>query len=185
LAYTVTPIVIDIEALRRRIAERDLSLLEGIEADAEELDEDLDDDGPSTLEHARRIVLGQAVEEGDNAKYGYALRLICDAHGAVQPNDDWSSMRSSWFDAVDEALKAAGCPVALTTTLFYKGTPVNLPRPDDFPAVGYVEREQAGSLSAHLRNALPALSSKPRAAVEQVIGWLEAAHSTGLVTFYS
>ena len=185
MAYTVTPIVVDLAALRRRIAERDLSLLKGIEAEAEELDDDLDDDGPSTLEHARRIVLGQAVAEGNNAKYGYALQLMCDGIGALQPNDRWSSMRASWFDAVDEALKAAGCPVALITVLFYNGPPLRLPQPDDFPTVGHVEPERVASLCADLRSALPALPPQPRAAVAQVIGWLEAARDAGLVTFYS
>lgn len=185
MAYNVSAIVIDLAALRRRIAQRDLSLLEGIEDEAEEIDDDLDDDGPTTLEHARRIVLGQAVAEGSNAKYGYALQLMCDVLGSFQQNDQWSSMRSSWFEEVDKALAGAGCDIELTTTLFYSGPPLTLPEPDDFPGMGHVEPEQIASLCASLEPALPGLPPAPRAAVAQVVGWLKAARSKGLVTFYS
>jgi len=184
MSYTVNAFVIDIAALRERIARHDLSLLSGLDEDAEAIDEDLGDDGPTTLEHARRIVLGQTEDEGSNAKYGYALQLICEAVGQWQPNDQWSSMRSTWFGTVDEALKNAGCPLALTTALFYNGPPVEVPRPDDFPGMGHVEPEQAGILCGALRQALPALPPQPRAAVAQVVGWLEAGRGVGIVTFY-
>ena len=184
MSYTVDAIVVDIASLKERIAKQDLSLLHGLDDDAEAIDEDLDDDGPTTLEHARRIVLGRAENEGSNAKYGYALQLICEAIGESQPNDQWSSMRSNWFDAVDAALKSAGCPLALTTALFYNGAPLALPRPDDFPGMGHLEPEQAAQLCSALQRVLPTLPSQPRAAVAQVVGWLEAARGVGLVTFY-
>lgn len=185
MSYIVTPIVIDLDALRSRLQAHDLTLLAGIERDAKQIDRDLDDDGPTTLEHARRIVMGEATDEWPNAKYGYGLQLICEHLGDFQQNDHWSAMSSSWFTQVDAALKEAGCPFSLVAKLFYSGPPTKIPRPDDFPGMGHLDPDQVAGLCESLQQALPALPAQEKKSVAQAVRWLDAARGVGIVTFYS
>jgi hypothetical protein len=185
MSYSVTPYVVDLADLNRRIAARDVTLLDGIESEAQDLDDDLDDETPSTVEHGRRIVLGQAENEGSNAKYGYALMLICARMGTWQQNDEWAAIAGlgKWLETIDEALAKAGCQVSIGTDIIHTGPPITIPWPDDFPTIGHVLPGRISTLLGELANALPSLPPAERRAVAQVVDWLKAARDRGLVLF--
>lgn len=112
----------------------------------------------------------------DGYEFEEALR------GEFLPNNQWSSMRMNWFDAVDAALASAGTDVRLSK-FFYRGAPCPIIPPDDFPMIGHIKPEEV----APLLNVLSALSvgGAEGDAIAEVHTWLiNAAPGQGIVTFY-
>jgi hypothetical protein len=69
----------------------------------------------------------------------------------------------------------------------YRGAPVAIPEPDDFPFIGYLKAAEVGPALRALRAAdFAELSPEVREAVAELTGWLEACSrgASDLVCFY-
>jgi hypothetical protein len=100
---------------------------------------------------------------------------------------------------VDSLLKKAGVSPKLfsaTKTLLERGAPVQMPKPDEFPAIGYVERSEIGKLLEALddNKIQPAIESSSKdiqewltEAMAELRSWLEASAKADrdLICFYS
>jgi hypothetical protein len=177
------------------------------------LDEALssDDDDVDDVEEAREprrelstgaalvhLILGGTPNPSVGFKYGYALFHLCLTLGDVPDHDAWCSIRSQTLDGVDAFLKAAGIkPKAFTVDKFLinRGPPVTMPRPDDFPSIGYLDRDEVTAVLAMLDPArldpvLAAQSARKREWLREMTAelrsWLETCARTklDLVCFY-
>ncbi len=111
---------------------------------------------------------------------GYELEDEVD--GRFLTNEHWSGMRTDWFDAVDDALRAAGSEVRLLS-FFNRGAPCPVGPTDDFPMIGHVRPDEVETLRAKLTAVV--VSGDEGRAVAEVSSWLQALEpGEGLVTFY-
>jgi hypothetical protein len=112
-------------------------------------------------------------------------------------DDSWCTIRNAAFQAVDRVLaKAAGKSKAFSTSQFLvnRGAPISIPKPDDFPFIGYVTREEAAKILARLDpakiNAAIEKAKEDQEWLEEAIGelrsWLESCVKTDrdLICFY-
>jgi hypothetical protein len=169
-------------------------------------DDDLDDE-VEVREPRRELSTGAALVHlihGGNPdpsvgyKYGYALFHLCLTLGDVPDHDAWCSIRSEALDGVDAFLKAAGVkPKSFTVDEFLvnRGPPVPMPRPEDFPSIGYLERDEVPAVLALLAPArLDPVLAKQTARKRDWLGemtaelrsWVEACARAerDLVSFY-
>ena len=163
MGTTLTPIAVDLDKLRAACGSRDRALLDSVvrkfRRDFEQFDEmgeDLDaggDDDPpagSTLtmkEALGHLVMGEEYNPKAGFMYGYALEFLCRHIGTKLPNDQWSSLRSSWswFPDVDNALEELGVPegrLRVQGHLRGRGSPVPIPAIADYPVIGYLRRDE-------------------------------------------
>lgn len=156
------------------------------------LDEDdgFDDDEITVEQALRELCAGGELSSDEGAPYAYALFALCNQLGEFQPNAEWSTMRSRRAECVDEALASAGVPaetLRVQDHLMYRGAPVDIPQPFDFPFVGYLTNAELAPASRALSDAdLSAIPEEFRPAVVQIAGWLERAQAleSDLVCFY-
>ena len=99
-------------------------------------------------------------------------------------------MRGEWADAVDRALAVAGVPrerFSLLDHLMYRGAPIPIPVPGDFPFIGYLKAEEVGPALGAVESAdVTVLDRGLQEAIAEVRGWLGAcaASACDLVCFY-
>jgi hypothetical protein len=169
-------------------------------------DEDGEDDDEDEEEPTRELTTGAALahlilggkpDPAVGYKYGYALSMLCEHIGTVPEHDSWCTIRSAAFDAVDEVLETIGVPPAEFTThkfLVNRGSPVAIPEPDDFPYIGYLERDEIRKLLGRLDPAKVEAAIRDadeqewlRTAIDELRSWLELCATTDrdLVCFYS
>jgi hypothetical protein len=124
------------------------SRLEGyfktIDKIAEHLDED--EDHPVSCAAAyRHIVNGEPYAKGFGYVYGYAYEGLCMALG-TETESSWTQIARSWdwFKEIDAALATLGIKLNLTD-LLCRGPLINIPTPDDFPALGWWTAEDVAS----------------------------------------
>ena len=200
MSYGVTPIAVDLDVVRAALGSGDHALLSAVSHELRRRIDDLDraDDADAEDEDRaipaavalRQMILGEPLSTSsvDSAKYGYMFEGVSQHFGEGLPNSEWSGMGGDWFDSVDAALGAAGVAAdrfRVVGSVFYRGMPVAIPAPDDFPAVGYVLRSEMPRVLAALRGIdLP--DPEVGAAVEQIRSWLETCAGSGrdLVCFY-
>ncbi|MQY05772.1 DUF7691 family protein [Actinomadura macrotermitis] len=130
---------------------------------------------------------------GEGHIYGYTLKALCEVFGGPLDNGHWYPFGSEWPGTVQAALTGVGVQFD-PNDLMYSGSPVPLPRIDDFPLIGYVERKEALRLAAELDAAdLSAIEDRSVAgAVTELHGWLKRCNdkpgdeyaSYDLVCFY-
>src|SRR5262249_30618052 len=90
-----------------------------------------------------QLVLGGKLDPSQGYKYGYALCSLCEYLGNVLAHDAWSSIRATGIDTVDAVLHKAGVgpgTFSVHRFLVERGAPVAMPRPEDFPYIGYLKR---------------------------------------------
>jgi len=135
----------------------------------------------SVFEAIRHLIMGDEKMPLPGAMYGYAYKYIVEHHGTVLDNDHFLPAPMSWMmEKVDPQLRALGLGL-LVSDLAMAGSPVDFPRPSDFPSFGYWERS---SIPRTLRVLKAARLLSPE--LQQVKGWLETASADkrDLVAFY-
>ncbi|HVK12818.1 MAG TPA: hypothetical protein VM597_28965 [Gemmataceae bacterium] len=171
--------------------------------DGDEDEDDDDDEGEPTRETTTgaalvHLILGGSMDPSKGYKYGYALCHLCEHLGRVPDHDSWCSIRSRSVEAVDAVLKKAGVKpktFSVEGHLQYRGAPVAIPAPDDFPAIGYLTRDEARTLlplldpakiDAAIRNAPDDYQEWLETAIGELRAWLEACVKTDrdLICFY-
>lgn len=201
MGYNVSAYAVPLSHVRAAIGSGDADLLAAITAAAarygriDAQDEDLyDADGgeppvATMAEVVRHLVAGEAYERV-GFKYGYALELICRHVGQLLSNAQWSALRWEWLEEVDAALTAANVPAGefrVTRHLVCRGSPVPLPRIEDFPSIGYLTAGEIPGVAAALDGpGRAAAGDEVGASLDELRGWLRTCCDTGrdLVCFY-
>jgi hypothetical protein len=110
---------------------------ETIDEIAEDLEEEEEEKPPKCAAAYRQIVNGEPYAEDFGYVYGYAYEGLCTALGAaIDPS--WTQVAGSydWFQEIDKALAALRIKLKVTD-LLYRGPMIDIPRPDDWPALGW------------------------------------------------
>ena len=88
-------------------------------------------------------------------------------------------MRSEWGESLNEGMKRAGISeetLGVYRHLMYRGAPLRIPAPYDFPYMGYLKNPEIAPAADALLAAGPsAFDTEIRAAVAQLSGWLDRA----------
>jgi len=102
-------------------------------------DADHDEGALSLRDALRQVIMGEALDPRAGSTYHYACKLICEHFGKFMPNAPLLPISLSFIEEVDDALRDMGVfEVISLSNLAYRGLPVDLPRPDDFPMTGYM-----------------------------------------------
>jgi hypothetical protein len=137
---------VPVDRLRAAPGSRDKALLaeaselQGFFETIDEIAEDRDEEEeqPPTCEAAyRQIVNGKPFADDFGYVYGYAYEGLCMALGA-ETERSWTQISRSyiWFEEIDAALAALSIKLKVTD-LVGRGPLIDIPRPDDFPALGW------------------------------------------------
>jgi hypothetical protein len=193
MAYTV-----DLDRLRAEIGSGDRDSAERYSATFTEhnqylqdmIDDTIGDEGSVTVaDVARHMILGEPCDERIGFAYGYFLKHLCETHGTFEDNYGWMPVPVDFPQRLDDYLAGQGLLAEgfTVTDLVFGGSPVPLPRIDDFPGIGYREfgtlTEPAEKLSWAGRIDMPEEFSQ---AVYETFQWLARADSNkrSVVVFF-
>jgi hypothetical protein len=171
LSFVLTPILVDLDEVRKAIGCKDESLVEAIvgrlprDSGGGEAD---DAGGVGLGEAIRRLILGEEPDQEQALQYVRAFERICAHLGEVILPDAWGGV--SWAAFSDTELEA----------VLDGGPPVDLPLPVPGPCVGYLTAEAIadrvdGLGDDHLESDDPDLQEL----LEEYEGWLRQAASKG------
>ena len=155
-----------------------------------EQDEVDDEDEPSLEKALRDLLSGGELNPAFGHKYAYALELLCDHFGEFLDNSAWTAMRSEWADQVHEAIKQAGIDeqtLSVNDHLMYRGSPIAIPEPSDFPFIGYLRKDEIGNAAQAIDSADRSdMDEEVQESVSQIHGWLKRCEELkcDLVCFY-
>jgi hypothetical protein len=200
MGYRLTPIAVDLDAVRLALGSRDSALVGKIRgryyADIKKIDRllkeafEFDDEPFTTGDVLRQLIMDEPRREEAGFAYGYGLELVCRQLGQALPNSACPTVSRDWFDAVAGALRACGVNSSALAIrdLAFRGPPVPLPPIDEFPGIGYLTAAEIGTARAALAAAdLARLGGEQGAAIRQVSDWLDqcAAANRDLVCFHA
>ncbi|HEU5118282.1 MAG TPA: hypothetical protein VFT74_16810, partial [Isosphaeraceae bacterium] len=146
MGYSTVAYAVDIDRLRSVFGSEDAQLLQKIEAkhakDLRRGDKTFADqirDGAPTQGEALRQIIAGKIEGPDWAgfQYGYVLEILCKHLGTLLDNDDLIAFISD---------------LEIPTALIESGPPLPIPRPRDFPDIGYLTADQVREEYAHLKD---------------------------------
>lgn len=189
MSYCVHPFAVRLEDVESLLGSNDLSLIPALKSEFPSYFEDpaWDDDPDLTREAALADLLaGNQLNPYYGDFYGSALELLCWHTGEFLSNRHWSYMHFNWFETVDDALRAAGVPFSLTSHLFFRGSPISIPEPGDFPGIGYILNGEIATTMKTLGKPLFDADMQVRTSVMEVRLWLATCRERrcDLVTFY-
>jgi hypothetical protein len=146
------------------------------------------------------LVLGVKADTSQGYKYGYALRCLCTYLGKIPKHDAWCSLRSSSgaVARIDAVLQRAGVEpetFSVSQFLIRRGSPVAIPRPRNFPFIGYLKRAEVPQvltlldplkIEAAIRSEEPDAQEWVREAIGELRAWLKACVKADrdLICFY-
>lgn len=201
MGYQLTPIAVDLDAVRRALGSGDAGLVGKVRGrfytEIKRIDRllkevlDPDEEPLATGDLLRHLIIGEPRREDAGFGYGYCLELICRQIGRALPNGHWSAMQGDLFDTVAAALRDCGVNSSALAIrdLAFRGPPVPLPPIDDFPGIGYLTAAETGTARAALAAAdLTRLNDQDVASsIRQVQEWLETCLESNhdLVCFYA
>lgn len=146
---------------------------------------------PPRYEALRHLIHGTPRVEGYAFQYAYAFKLIVEHYGRFLHNDSFMPISFDHLERVNAQLRALGVTAIDVESLAYFRPPVELPRPDDFPGVGYLEletlREGLAQFEAVAAGAIEGIAdSFMQGSVENVRQWCQSCvqQGRGLVSFY-
>jgi hypothetical protein len=147
---------------------------ETIDEIAEDLDGDEEETPPKCATAYRQIVNGEPCDEDFGYLYGYAYEGLCTALGA-ETDRSWTQVAGSydWFQEIDKALAVLRIKLKVTD-LLYRGPLIDIPRPDDFPALGWWTADEVTAAAAAFKGLdLNKLDQKTKKAVKRVADAVE------------
>ncbi|MFC5748853.1 DUF7691 family protein [Actinomadura rugatobispora] len=204
MGYGVTPYSVNVNVLRspHTYTQDPEDFLAWIQDRFCKDDEDEEYEYGPTRQSMREMFFDQPLTGTEGLVYGNTLRAFCDTFGGMLGNGHWYPVGFSWFDTVRDALAQVGVSFD-PNDLIYSGSPVTMPPIDDFPCIGYLERDEALSLAEQLDAAdLSAIGDqKVTGSIREMVigsirelhGWLKQCKADGehetdnydLVCFYS
>jgi hypothetical protein len=145
VSYDVLAVAVDLDKVTAVVGSNDLQLVAQLAAEfadelaqAEELQEDVLDEelGPyPAAEALRDLIAGGPYRDDAGLSYYFCFEIICWHFGDTMDNDAWMHFDSGWFDEVEAGLQQAGVLSLSLTSLIYRGPPVELPEPPDYPTL--------------------------------------------------
>lgn len=179
MSYSLNVYMIDLGEAKRVIGCKDTKLLEKIRkhkltSDADDEDSDEEQEAAETdeedeelsedvaLEH---LIMGTRPVAGQAHVYGYALERICRFLGERLDTCYFEGTNSRYLDQVK-----------YVNSLVSRGPPVKLPPIDDFPAIGYLTRDECKSFDC---TDLDHPNREVRAGRNELFEWIEAAANEG------
>ena len=206
MSYDITPIAVSLEQVQGVIGvkrtggflrcllgspiDRLIRTIKWNYAHRFEQDEVYDEDEPSLEKALGDLLAGAELAPTFGHKYAYALELVCDHFGEFLDNSAWSAMRLDWAEHVHEAMTQADIDeeaISLNDHLMFRGPPIPIPVPADFPAIGFLRRNEIGNAATALDAAdLSSLDEETRESITQIQLWLERCNELkcDLVCFY-
>lgn len=147
---------VPVERLRAAPGSKDRKLLaatrklEGFFATIDEIAENFEEEErpPKCADAFKRIVNGQLVTGGFPYVYGYAYEALCLALGA-ETERSWTQIAGSydWFQEIDKALAILKVELKVTD-LVCRGPLIPIPRPDEFPSLGWWTADEVSQAAA-------------------------------------
>ena len=193
MGYAVTPIAVDLREVKSIINSRDVSVIATLKSnfDFRFNGSDWDDDEELDQETAiRQLMNGTELNPDYGHLYAYGLELLCWHFGQHLSNRYWSAMDSEWAVQVDDALKSHGMDESIFgihNHIFYRGAPIAIPEPDDFPSIGFLLNQEMHPAFAGLKALLlETVDTETLQSISEVQQWIETciAKNCDLVTFY-
>lgn len=152
--------------------------------------DDADDDEPTLEQALTDLLAGNDLNPWYGHKYAYAFELLCQHFGELLDNSAWSLIRSEWAVQVRDAMSQAGVDhgtFSMTGHLMYRGAPISIPPPDDFPFIGFLRKEEIGKALRAIDSAdLTKMDEEVEESVVEIRGWLDHCWQLNcdLVCFY-
>jgi hypothetical protein len=207
MSYGITPIAVSLHEvenviggdtksgglLSRLLGSPSSSLIKTIKreyAHRFEQDDVLEDDEPTLQQALADLLAGKELDTSYGHKYAYALELLCDHFGEFLDNSAWSAMRGEWAEQVHEAMKQADIDqqtLSVNDHLMYRGAPITIPEPGDFPFMGFLRKNEIGKAAQAIDSSdLSEMDEEVQESVMQIRGWLERCEQLkcDLVCFY-
>ena len=182
---SLTPIMVDLDVLKKAIGCRDKKLLKKL-MDATELpdddtdvddyevapgsDEDFDIDEieelPSSQDALRHIIMGEKWAKGIGSKYGYAFHEICLHFGERLESENWGETRAEFVSEFQKVLVKAGLKPEVFSfeNLVFGDSDFKLPPRSDCPYISATKpsglKKAAKALAAVDREKLEAASKR-------------------------
>ena len=175
MSYASSFFAVDLDELRRIVAEHDLSVVQRVQAaQPDQFEHKLNDGDPPLGEALRQIVAGETTGLRYSHQYGYALKLLCQVEGQWLPDED-----------VIADLE----PLELHSPLEQYRLPIDLPANKDFPFISFldaceVRREAQRLASLDLSYPEDEAIQEARAAYAACIAQA-AEHGKAVISFYS
>jgi hypothetical protein len=160
------------------------------EEDEDDFDEE-DEEETLTLEQALVDLLhGNKLNSSFGHKYGYALELLCDHFGESLDNSAWDAMGVDWAVQVEEEMQQAGIDentISPMGHLMFRGPPIQIPKPEDSPAIGFLRSSEIDRAASAIDGADPSnMDEEAAESVMQIRAWLRRCEQLNcdLVCFY-
>ena len=182
----------DVDRIRRFVGSADQEVLaeSRLRLRTASLADLLDDYGsgtPSPENVLAQLVNGGPYDDRIGFAYAYALEALIETYGAMLDNNAWYPVPLEWAKAVEQQFERLGASVPVER-LVLGGSPVPLPRAEDFPLIGHLEAEEVHALNLAVRSLdLSTIEDASlRASVHGIRTWFDNAArlSHGLVCFY-
>jgi hypothetical protein len=144
-------------------------------------DEDRDEGALPLRDALRQLIMGDALDPRSGSTYAYACKLVCEHFGKFMPNAPLLPIRLQFIDDVDDALREMGVfEVVSLSKLAYRGLPLDLPPPDDFPMTGHMTSAEVRIARERLDAATYGGDHRDIAeAIDCIRDWLQAASDRG------
>jgi hypothetical protein len=135
---------------------------------------------PTCAKAFSQIVNGEPVNDSFRYVYGYAYEGLCMALGA-ETERSWTQIARShnWFKEIDSTLALLRIRLKVTD-LIQRGPLIDIPRPEDFPSLGWWTAEEVAEAAGAFRvvdlNKLPEKTAKTVAdAIDDIRSWIAVA----------
>ena len=139
MGYATTFFAVDLDELRRIVADHDMAVVRRVQAaQPDQFEHKLNADDPPLGEALRQIVAGETTQAARYShQYGYALKLLCEVDGEWLPDND----------AIADLE-----PLELRSPLEEYRLPIDIPANKGFPIISFLDasevRREAERLAA-------------------------------------
>ena len=192
MSSTITVFAVSLDRIRQVVGSKNESLLTQIVAEQKSCLEDIDsideECGFRCAEALADIIHGRVNRDIRGYLYGYAFETLCRQFGRELNEISGIAGAATWIEEIDGALVEVSSPIKLSD-LLYAGCPIPIPRPDEYPIIGFlpasilpVTLEQLSTLDT------TKLDSDAAEVLGQMTSWLKTAGTipgASLVSFLS
>ena len=158
MSYAPTAYAIDLDALKALYGSKDTKLATKIVAKLGEeiaeknawFEDDIVKGAPRVEDALRELIAGTCTKKKHGFMYAYALELACGVLGTNLYAAEW--LNSEWFDAFQDVLPKGRVKKLLTATNVTENPKmiVPIPKPGDFPGMGYFTVDECVEIAAAL-----------------------------------
>lgn len=180
MSSSITVYAVSLDRLRQLIGSRDQSFVDEVHRSMKRFlsrVDEIDDEAELKCGEAVAELIHDRLSDGPGYLYGYALKAICATAGTELPNIPQITDATGWIDEIDKLLTRLDVPLRMKSLVF-RGSPVPIPEPDDYPCLGFwTEAEIAAALPA-LRALNPDDAGEESDTLIQIREWIAKTAST-------